>query len=101
MVALLGLRGQLGARTVDARWVRSNQRSSGRAGRLRRGHESVDVLERVPSIGAEKTARRSASPLEVTRGNEASRRIGNAFAWLCVERTIADLVVLQASSFGA
>ena len=39
--------------------------------------------------------------VEVTSKNQAPRRIGNAFAWLGVERAIADPVLWQASSFGA
>jgi hypothetical protein len=40
----------------------------------------------------------STSPLEVTCGNLASRRIGNAFAKLSGMRAVADPLVLQASS---
>jgi hypothetical protein len=43
----------------------------------------------------------STSPLEVTCGNRASRRIRNAFAYLRGVRAVADSLVLQVSSLCA
>ncbi len=55
----------------------------------------------MPSFGAEKTARRSASPLEVTQGNQALRRIRDSASLDSVATSAAaDSTVLRASSFG-
>ena len=45
---------------------------------------------------------RSASPLEVTSGRFQRREeLGGGFGWVCGVRTVADSLVLRASSFGA